>query len=233
MPFKRAKVVMLPTNQKAQIGNLVKSKCNELHILTENEVFIAKTTIVQHIYVLSGKKNTEVGGEIKVGDYAIGLDQIVYKLKEGEFPLRADRKIIASTDLSLGLEEAIKIANDSDCMSGSSGWVEIKNKNLFPQSSKSFIDIYIKEYNNGRQITDVLVEYEQDTQSWINAFNKSAKDFERLKINPKDRTITIRKIKNNYTFEEVEILINKHRDDNLSAGGTNKILTVNWIYENL
>ena len=73
-----------------------------------------------------------------------------------------------------------------------------------PQPSQQFIQKYIEEYNKDNIITDVLVEYEYllNDNTVIPYWN--------LKVNPKDNTITIRKVKENYTKEEVIKLLEKY-----------------------
>ena len=72
-----------------------------------------------------------------------------------------------------------------------------------PQPSQQFIQKYIEEYNKGNIITDVLVEYEYllDDNGVIPYWN--------LKVNPKDNTITIKKVKDNYTKEELCQILEK------------------------
>ena len=77
-----------------------------------------------------------------------------------------------------------------------------------PQPSQQFIQKYIEEYNKGNVITDVLVEYElvSNEEYFLNTINPDddVPYFdERLKINSKDNTITIKKVKDSYSREEV------------------------------
>ena len=66
-----------------------------------------------------------------------------------------------------------------------------------PQPSRQFIEKYIEEYNKDNIITDVLVEYEYllDDRTVLPYWN--------LKVNTKDNTITIKKLKETYTKEEL------------------------------
>jgi hypothetical protein len=83
------------------------------------------------------------------------------------------------------------------------------NLNL-PQPSQSFIDKYIEEYNKGNIITDVMVEYEemiQVTRDDILDSKNIAPHFWQPKINSKDNTITIKKVKDSWNRDEVNALI--------------------------
>ena len=121
------------------------------------------------------------------------------------------KKIIATTDVSLGL----------------------------PQPSDSFIKKYIEEYNKGSVITNVLVEYEliSNEEYFLNTINpdENVPYFdENLKINPKDNTITIKKIKDSWNREEVEKLCKNAIEFGWAKGDTiSKEDIPNWIKENL
>ena len=87
------------------------------------------------------------------------------------------RKIIASTDPALNL----------------------------PMPSKGFIDQYIVSYNNRKPITDILVEYGYTIDTTVDHFDQRREYF--LKVNPKDNTITIKKIKNTWDKEELDVIL--------------------------
>ena len=74
-----------------------------------------------------------------------------------------------------------------------------------PQPSQQFIEKYIEEYNRGNIITDVFVEYENKFDEYGYDIIKSI-----LKINPKDNTITIKKVKETYTREELYQILEKY-----------------------
>ena len=133
-------------------------------------------------------------------------------------------KIIATTDISL-----------------------VKEYNL-PQPSQQFIQKYIEEYNKGNIITDVLVEYEdiiynpekdREYQSNDRINIEDCDKQTRLKINPKDNTITIKIVKDNWNREEVIELCKQAFIDGTYAGGfgpnekTIDSETEKWIEENL
>ena len=69
---------------------------------------------------------------------------------------------------------------------------------------EQFTEKYIEEYNRGNVITDVLIEYELISNeeyfgSTINPDDDVPYFDEKLKINPKYNTITIKKVKDNYS----------------------------------
>ncbi len=186
--FKKCKVVMLPTNKKAQI-----------HIIPDGymyksvEVFIQASQAYKpyHLYITSDE-------EIEAGDWIYHkLDNKPIKFdgnKTGGFPY-GYRKVIATTDSSLErywkLNETIPL----------------------PQPSSSFIQKYVDEYNKGNQITDVLVEYEEISGKLLSYGRGFTPSEIKPKINPKDNTITIKKVKDSWTREEVVSLCLKMQHD--------------------
>ena len=73
-----------------------------------------------------------------------------------------------------------------------------------PYPSQQFIQKYIEEYNKGNVITDVLVEYEYLLDDMV------VLPYWKLKVNAKDNTITIKKLKEIYTKEEVCQILEKY-----------------------
>jgi len=192
MSFKSAKVVMLPTEKAS---NICLSNKGNLQLLLDNS---SKNTnnhfegIYQHLYITSDD-------EIKEDDWYIWLNNnqickaeemimtINHHIKNGHI-----KKIIATTDESLNIENPRNGIIHS-----------------LPQPSQSFIERYVESYNNGKPIVDVVVEYEeftspdnlQNTEYFDSSFYQNE-----LKINPKDNTITIKRIKNSYSRDELEKL---------------------------
>jgi hypothetical protein len=222
--FKRAKVIMLPTNNILVKGDLIlrhlwkntKYECNTLWQFKEDVVIggVRQFTTLngsfrdaytsfksQHLYIISDD-------EIKEGDWFIEEDC--------ELPINAGynkglcencKKIIATTDTSLTINTYYEI--------------EGNQKVQLPQPSQQFIEKYIESYNKGEVITDVLVEYELYMQRQSNVgttryvVSKDNKTFDKLnfdriptllgvKINPKENTITIKKLKDSWNREELE-----------------------------
>ena len=221
--FKRAEVVMLPTNQKVintkeyQLllsNSLFWTSKIEIKRYTEGWFFLNNSSAPnscaitipnvelfkhQHLYIISDD-------EIKEGDWCYDkrpdengdLVDIVYQVKNIEFELRTstEKKIIATTDSSLW-RPSHKYASDVI---------------LLPQPSQQFIEKFIEEYNRGNVITDVLIEYELISNeeyfgNTVNPDDDVPYFDEKLKINPKDNTITIKKVKDSWNREEVENLI--------------------------
>ena len=223
--FKRVKVVMLPTNEKAIVGILALyrniNRYNDSYLdiveriemqdylkiwtsnglLTEGKGATVKAEY-QHLYVLSTEK-------IKEGDWVFHLDsKTILKYDLDEKANNTYKKIIATTDDSLGF--SFKVNH------GASTTTTFTS---LPRPSQQFIKKYVESYNKGNVITDVLVEYEDiiynpekereyQSNDRIN-LEDCDKQF-RLKINPKDNTITIKKVKDSWNREEVIELIYKY-----------------------
>lgn len=137
-----------------------------------------ETSIAQHLYITSDE-------EIKNGDivYEKLIPKIISSRKIRRFSTLSDnshgcKKVITSTDESLGL------ARPSD----------------------SFIKAYIKAYNEGKPITEVMVQYESINVNHDTDF--AIRYITQPKVAP-DNTITIRSAKDSWTREEVIELCKK------------------------
>ena len=225
--FKNAKIVILPTNEAK--GDFSKERIypcllkhswmfdeNETGKLIYSDSNIRTPTQLQHLYIISDdeiKENNTHFYNPHSGQLHISGNHTDYIAinKNG------CKKIIATTDVSLGL----------------------------PQPSQQFIQKYIEGYNKGNVITDVLVEYNCGDshcslfgcQKHLGCKNES---IQTVKINPKDNTITIKKVKDSYTREEVEDLCRKafllYKSDNYGYPGlikSTKEKEDKWIGENL
>ena len=120
---------------------------------------------------------------------------------KGKYYLKTEtgyREVLATTDSSLW-RPSHKYASDVI---------------LLPQPSQQFIEKFIEEYNRGNIISDVLVEYEliSNEEYFLNTINPDD-DIpyfdERLKINYNDNTITIKKVKDSYSREEVDRMLDE------------------------
>ena len=226
--FKKAKIVILPTNEAK--GDFSKERiypCLLKHswmfdkegkgklIFTDSN--IRTPTQLQHLYIISDdeikENNTHFynpySGQLHIsGNHT---DYIAIN-KNG------CKKIIATTDVSLGL----------------------------PQPSQQFIQKYIEGYNKGNVITDVLVEYQTDfkseTKLYMLGIGDNPDDFEygepTVKINPKDNTTTIKKVKDSYSREEVIEFGNKVKEyckDGWKPDSLHRVFFEwdKWIEENL
>ena len=208
--FKRAKVVMLSTNEKTNIINTNKG------LLYNSNDYIG---INQHLYIISDD-------EIKKGDWY--YDNVVLQIRQWKsfmiYNKLQHKKIIATTDTSL------KIDNPNYDI-GKLAYITL------PQPSQSFIQKYIEEYNKGNIITDVLVEYET-YQYTINYHKDIWKNFEKIKINPKYNTITIKKLKTNWNREEIVEFGEKMREyckNGYKSDSLHKVFYEwdKWVEENL
>jgi hypothetical protein len=122
--------------------------------------------------------------EIKEGDWCIINDSIRIGKYDGNINKNWYKKIISSTDSNLNL----------------------------PQPSQSFIDKYIEEYNKGNIITDVMVEYDT-TLGDKEDENQNLIPINIIKVNSKDNTITIKKVKDSWNKDEVNALIRRFENE--------------------
>ena len=209
--FKPSQVIMLPTENKNQGIYLSPiPSINKIHYWDKR---ISNSYIAQHLYIVSDD-------EIKEGDWTIFNNKekgTKYSLKYSNdigLPKFLFKKIIATTDTSLlynrkQLEENGLLHKDEQSFYKS-----------LPQPSQQFIDKYIEAYNKVEIITDVLVEYELHKNSFVPLWI--------TKINPKDNTITIKKLKDSWNREEVFALITTFNNAKVEAPNI-----VKWFEENL
>ena len=129
---------------------------------------------------------------------------------KGKYYLKIEtgyREVLATSDTSLLIDNYINqgdtVKGDLIIKRGSDYTTGLKGRINLPQPSQQFIQKYIEEYNKGNVITDVLVEYNYflDDNSVLPYWN--------LKVNPKDNTITIKKLKEVYTKDEVCQILEK------------------------
>jgi hypothetical protein len=206
--FKRAKVIMLPTNNKSHIYH---TKVNNILGYVSGEVesdlqqFPNQTnTQNQHLYIISDD-------EIKENDYVYDwYNNKVYKAtavvihNKKSLGYEYLNKIIATTDISLKI------------FAGKGDICDLYYN--IPQPSQQFIEKYIEFYNKDEVITDVLVEYEpikKETglRHTSSGLANSIYYEDELKVNPKDNTITIKKLKDSWNREEHISNLIKYRKD--------------------
>ena len=176
--FKRAKVVMLPTNEKTNIINT-----NQGLLYNSNDYI----GINQHLYIISDDEIKENGTHFynpHSGQLHISGNHTDYKAVNNN----GCKKIIATTDTSLYTHQKETVSLPERVF-------------YLPQPSKQFIEKYIEEYNKGNVITDILVEYEYLLD------DKTVLPYWNLKVNTKDNTITIKKLKEVYTKEELSQIL--------------------------
>ena len=228
--LKQCKVVMLPTNEKVintkeyQLllsNSLFWTSKIEIERYTEGWFFLKNSSSYnscaitipnvetfkhQHLYIISDDK-------IKEGDYRVDVEtgKIWKVTNENTFKHPSGYtmpKIIATTNTSLKIEID---GNRGDLLPDISFDINL------PQPSEQFIEKYIEEYNRGNVITDVLIEYELISNeeyfgNTVNPDDDVPYFDEKLKINPKDNTITIKKVKDSWNREEVIEFGNKVKE---------------------
>ncbi len=215
--FKRAQVIMLPTITKS---NLVLTSTPILSLIPYESIYDLSEIKSQHLYIISDDKIKE--------------DNWFYNpfINEIQINCNSDncKKIIATTDTSL------KVFIDGNGNKSSheltkSGYVE-----FLPQPSQQFIEKYIESYNKGEVITNVLVEYEDvGEEDWDEKSDEPIwKENWKLRINPKDNTITIKKLKDSWNREEVLNLLKKLNIENqYSPEEFIEFSLDEWVKENL
>ena len=219
--LKKAQVIMLPTENESRFHLFTGNKPG-LYSYPEIVSAIPKNPycVNQHLYIVSDD-------EIKEGDWYLDNIPKYYVIEQAneDWCLTKDhKKIIATTDTSL-IESIEMIGTGSTYLF------------KLPQPSQQFIEKYIESYNKGEVITNVLVEYETLKTTANNKHFGEGHIYSianKLKINPKDNTITIKKLKDNWNREEVLTLIRKAITDTNKVGFRNISMDYNkWIEENL
>lgn len=205
--FKKCKVLLLPTNEKASIylkcyihklnklilgTNIAKESTSSIKDLED------KSYKAQHLYILSDDEIEERDFDklLKQGLYFESSNEMIKIITTNRIKTPGFyKKIIATTNTSLTVKAE---------KAGENTW-----HNPLPQPSIQFIQKYTEEYNKGNIIKDVLVEYE-----WIDNPEQipGVGDYWDLKIHPKDNTITIKKVKDSWNREEIVELLKKHSD---------------------
>jgi hypothetical protein len=255
--FKRAKVIMLPTKNDS---NIKLWDSNELSLNHQKKTF--RTFIFQHLYIISDDKIKEgdwclTGLKIvrQCNGFTYSQDGKTlngYTFTDGTADTFSScKRIIATTDTSLTTNSIFGIDSfDSSIFGGKSEIIKLPNLFKLPQPSKEFIEKYVECYNNGNIITEVLVEYEEwyslqkyngfefvhkdwtkkdNIKGGIYDFNKTK---QKLKVNPKNNTITIKTInpKGEHILKFVKDFINEFPNENLEYL---QLRTESWIKQNL
>ena len=197
--FKRRKLFMLPSNNKAGF------KVEDIGLHPVQGLFINKNPnldniikampkaanyIKQYLYIISND-------EIKYGDWCI--DTV-----DNNFIFRITNSFIKNNPNYKDYCEKIIATNDNSLWEHDDTVPYPKTRPALPEPSQSFIEVFVREYNKGNIITDVLVEYEP---IYLSVLKEKILGY-KLKIS-KDNTITIKKVKNSWNREEVESLLSK------------------------
>jgi len=205
---KTAQVIIIPT-ERASV--LIKNiSINTLSFGKEiTKEFVRYGEEAQHLYILSDE-------EIKEGDWIIATDN-----NEGYFlhqvtPISIDnikvkdKKIIATTNPELHQQDIFAVGNE--CC----------------KLRQDFIEAYVKEYNAGNVIKEIMVEY-QDIDVM-----EDGEELLRLKLRP-DNTIIIYQDKTSKTYSESEVdnLLTKLHDDLSDTLASEFINLRKWKQDNL
>ncbi len=187
--MKKCQVILLPTNKKAPLANnhgkLVLANGSKDKLFDTSKYIEGDRNLKpQHLYILSDE-------EIKEGDWVYNtvLKDISYianssiNLLSEINRLKQAKKIIATTDSSL-TKTSFKVLKD------------LKSHQL-PQPSSSFLEVYVKAYNEGNQIKEVMVEYDaipadRAPNGWDSFVKVDSKNI-----------ITIKRLKDSWNREEV------------------------------
>jgi hypothetical protein len=168
---KQHKVVMLAAEKATDALGLIKCIKDRASMFPEDSCKVGQLNFgvnwssgvmefwqKQHLYIISGD-------EIKEGDWCINTNENIlckcvntndkglfeHTIGRGhQIHITYCKKIIATTDKSLGFKEATE-----DYEVGSSGFIKIQQNGALPQIPESFIQAYIKAYNEEKPITEV------------------------------------------------------------------------------
>ncbi len=228
MTLKRIKTILLPASNQTTLeqnqlwthenGNGISLRLWDNITSKVSKHELNGYCIPQHLYFISDD-------DIKEGDWILWNHKIVQAIDTVYWDAK---KIIATTNKSLVLEGK-----------GPSG--DIAWKHSLPQPSKSFLEVFTKEYNRDKQIKEVMVEYNelciQTGQPCGFPCNGDCNinSVKSLKVNPKDNTITIKATKDKWNRTEIEQLLwsfNKWRKDNTLKQNEPEMI-VKWMEENI
>ena len=246
--FKIAKVVMLPTNQK-----VINTK--EYQLLLSNSLFwTSKIEIKRYTegwFFLNNSSNTN-SHAITVPNVEKFKHQHLYIISDDEIKLfdcvynnkeNIVEQINSKTQLIFVLEENKENQTFKKIIATTDKTLSQTSRTEIPQPSQQFIQKFVEEYNKGNVITDVLVEYElvSNEEYFLNTINPDddVPYFdENLKINLNDNTITIKKVKDSYSREEVIEFGNKVKEyckDGWKPDSLHRVFFEwdKWIEENL
>lgn len=205
---KKCSITMLPTEKARKIG--LYSNSNEL-VLTHDK--LASIPVYQELYILSDE-------EIKPSEWYVNTNVLFKaddKFDSGNNPNvnKNNKRVLATTDNSLTIE-----GYDS---SDESANVKIK----LPQPSPQFVETYIKSFNKGNIISEVMVEYE-----CYGFVTKTHEDLFRVKTDS-NNFISITKIKNSWSREEVISLIKNALTHFMPMNNHLEEEEDSWIEQNL
>ena len=228
MAFQTVKVTILPTNEVK--GDFSKERIypcllkyswmfdkEEKGKLIYSDSNIKTPTQLQHLYIISDDEiklfDCVYNNKENIVEQINSKTQLIFVLEENK-ENQTFKKIIATTDTSLLIDTYINqgdtVKGDLIIKRGSDYTTGLKGRINLPQPSQQFIQKYIEEYNKGNVITDVLVEYIPDFNSCFCTKDICNGNNCPKKLKVKDNTITIKKIKDNYTKEELCQILEKY-----------------------
>lgn len=176
----KKEVLRLSTDEKAIVGSIVTrpsdGRAAQVNVLTQDD---PQPCIHQHLYVVSDEK-------IKEGDWFIYNNEIIHRDKGAVDSIWKDaitngKKVIATTDTALA-----KTLKSSYVQLGTR--TEETRVAQLPQLPQSFIEQFIDEWNLGKPIRELEVEYEGE---WDDHYQAYYADSISLKVNL-DNTISVR-----------------------------------------
>jgi len=216
--LKKHKVVMLPTNEKAStIWKTTSGQLIHTHVSGEYK----EKYQPQHLYILSDE-------EIKIGDWGIGHAKGINGIGTGYYVFKHDNSNIAKVNALAEGSKKIIATTDTSLWEHDDTVPYPKTKPALPQPSQAFIEKYVEEYNKGNIITKVIVEYESVEYCRPMPMVHQKYYISKVKINPKDNTITIKKVKDSWSREEVIDLLTRYNKRCQAP-----MVDTKWISENL
>ena len=203
MKTNKFNVVMLPSNNHSKIAifnnDYLQDDDNDFRNYTKEGVS------KQHLYFISNDK-------IKEGDWITDNIKIIQASSkvvnaQGLVDRREWKKIVATTDISLGNEEIGKYG--------------IPLITPLPQIPESFIQAYIKSYNESKVIIEVELEMERiacKNPSFCDTNSNPKCDCYKIKTNSDNKVIISLKEEKLYTKDEVIALCKQaYNDSNVDS----------------
>lgn len=225
--LKKHKVVMLPTEKASDLCLYTPQthdvSNNILNYGNYNQRLygLDKKPLYQHLYILSDE-------EIKIGDWGIGHAKGINGIGTGYYVFKHDNSNIAKVNALAEGSKKIIATTDTSLWEHDDTVPYPKTKPALPQPSQAFIEKYVEEYNKGNIITKVIVEYESVEYCRPMPMVHQKYYISKVKINPKDNTITIKKVKDSWSREEVIDLLTRYNKRCQAP-----MVDTKWISENL
>ena len=227
MNFKRANVLLIPTEK----ATCLFSNNDRLANYHKPQLGDGKDVVNYELYIISDDEIKELDYYLHPNMQTISQHGVNDKLT-GYEEIKASKKIIATTNSSLKYNTEI---GRKERQFGDGELESINFELPLPQPSQSFIEVFVREYNKGNIITDVMVEYEQMSQDekrkqadGINSYS-----INKLKINPKNNTINIKLIKDSWSRDEVYNLMEEAWIRGEADKSMDYTVREKWIQENL